>query len=289
MFRSIRICMTGGILLGLLSADATLAQNLYDGAAPRIDLSIDKAVYRLGEPVVLTVSLTNVSGEPQQYHALRPANSLLVFRPFGPDGNRILQYDHAVRGIAAPGRAPVTPPDTTATAAMMISHYYPLTAEVGVTVLEVGISWGHNRNPFAEGASSIQIQVVPPSKPELVDQVLDPYVRALAAIRGRDGPHSSALDALETVLSSPDPETDYLKEAALFYLALGNQELSDLNDRVPPEYQMDVGARRPLEESIERYKELLNRYPQSNFAGSAQDGISRARRSLTERGSGKHR
>lgn len=283
MFISRGIYVTGGILLVLLCADAALAQNLHNGPAPRIELSTDKTVYRLGEPVILTVSLTNVSGYPQRYYALRPTNSLLHFRPTGPDGNRILMYDHAVRGIANFGSAPVTPPGSTATAAMLISHYHPLTATAGRTVLEVGIGWGHGRGPFAEGASSIAFEVVGPDNPELADRILEPYVDAVAAIRGREGPQLSALGALESVLSSPDPDVAYLKEAALFYLAFGNQELADLNHRVPPEYRIDVGLRRPLDESIERYQEFLIRYPQSEFAGLAQDRISKARRSLRDR------
>jgi hypothetical protein len=106
--------------------------------------------------------------------------------------------------------------------------------------------------------------------PDLAEQVIDPFGKAVARIIGQAKPNLSMVEALERVLSNPNPAVAYLVEPALYYLALANQDLAEFNQGLAPEFKIDVGLRRPLDDAVQNYEEFIRKYPASKFLGLAR-------------------
>jgi hypothetical protein len=245
-----------------------VAQDYGEFVRPRIELSADKPSYRLFEPVLLSVSVTNVSDEPQQFNALRMIGTRLRFRITDPDGEPVNMYGEPasiVGGLWPEDDETATPPGSTITATMLISHYYPLTFKVGVYGIEVGLKLGNGDDEWSGGTGLVQYPVVRPGNSDVTDNIIEPYGRALAGLEG--------------VLDSSDPEVSYLTESAMFYLAQFDVKLIRVGQElVPPARKIDIDSRRPVTKAVQEYEAFIRQFPDSVFGDLAARGLESSRR-----------
>jgi hypothetical protein len=284
------------ILLFVLSqANSAIAQDGFNADNPRIELSTVKLVYRLYEPLMLNVSVTNVSDQPQRYYALRPLGVILRFRFTDPDGARVHMYPGPAESIGIPGPSSPTLPGQTISKSILISDLYPITARPGQYTLEADVVLQVDSDPpdpFSGGQGMLQITVVSPGDSRLVQDIMEPYGAAMAAVRGASVPDARTVDAFERLLSLGDPAVEYLVEPALYYLAEFNSRLplhSGWVWAMPDQHKIDIESHRPTEKAVQQFEELLSRFPDSAFAPMARAQLRTARSNLGRRNEDRHR
>jgi hypothetical protein len=251
---------------------------------PVVEVTSDRSVYRLHEPVVLTVTVRNVSDRPQAYYALRPVGTLLLFEFLDPDGELVPMYAGPSEILGTAGHPDPTAPGAAKSGSMLISHFFPVTAKTGVYVLRIGINVSGVLSWDGASIGEIQIRVIEPGPPDLVTQLVQPYGDAVAAIRGNAVLDRTELEALERVISDASRELAYLREPALYYRALFDAELSRQDQwSVPEEKQVDMSARKPAEMAVREFEDFLREYPESVFAGNARGDLREAMSFLRRR------
>jgi hypothetical protein len=268
-----KMAAIGPLCLFMAFTPAVRAQDTTGEVPPLVEVWTDKLTYRLHEPVVLTVRLTNRSDRRHVYFALDPlAGPYFKIRITDPDGLRVGMYYRPSEGVSGPSRAANTPPDSSRTESVLISHFYPLTASQGIYEVEVSM------NPF-DGPESTQpapvtlhLPVIAPGDRRLLEEVVEPYGRAVAVVRGIHLVNQKTLDAFARVISSPEPAVAYLRVPAIYYLGEANMRLGRLlKYRRAIEH---VGSGRPLDDAESGFAELRHSYPESPFADLAAAGIS---------------
>jgi hypothetical protein len=282
-----RTIMAIAVLLVELGNIPSAAAQDRSTTSPQIELSTDRSAYRLFEKVVLTVRVTNAGRQPQQYNALAAIGGRLRYRITGPDGNTVRMYSglaDVVGEYAPESEASATPPGSTKTGSIVLSHYYPVTASAGTYLVEVGIQLQGVEDPFAGDIGSVELQVITSGDTELVREVLEPFGRAVAVIRGNEFVDSAVLAALEAVAKRDDGSLGYLSESVAFYIAAFDLKLAQHGqDLVPADRRVDLSDRRPLEQAIWEFEGFLADYPSSEMADYARAALRTARRVQRER------
>lgn len=273
------------MLVSLVNSNTAIAQDNDLVVPPRVDIMSDKPAYRLFEPVVLTVRVTNVSSQPQTYYALSAVSPFLRIRITDPSGKIVPMYQLPAHPVYGFGVDIETSPGESVSDSMLVSNFYPLTASEGSYEVEIGVNMPQVPGSADRNPGRLSFRVVSPGSPELVSDVIQPYGRAVSVVRGlRDLVDRQVLEALEGVVSLPDPAASYLVEPATYYLAEANRRLADFNDFLLPHQQkIDVGSRTPLEDAIRGFEVLLARYPESTFVPLARSGLAAAQRSMRAR------
>lgn len=272
-----------GLCLGLAVALVYTArsQDLAVDTPPRIELSTDKPVYGLNEPVVLTVTAVNVSDEPQWFNNFAVRGTLLQFRITDPDGKPVNLYGLEAETIYATSRLPRRPrednivqPGGARTADLLISHFYPVTAKVGTFDIEVRLQ---PENSDAVGADVVRIRVSSPGDAEMEREIIEPFGRAVECVRSTNVIDRRTIEAIEAIVSSSNPGVAYLSEAASFYLALLDERLSRQMSQtsLPHDQRIDFQARRPIDRAIAGYEVFQQRYPDSVFGYEVLQGLRR--------------
>lgn len=279
--------------LSLAFTQAVLAQDTTGVVPPLVEVSTDKPTYRLHEPVVLTVRITNRSDRPQVYFALDPLSGYFKVRVTGPGGQRVGMYSRPAEAVSGPSQATSTAPDSSRVESLLISHFYPLTASGGVCEVQVSIHLPFEPESVQPAPVTLHLPVTASGNRQLLDEVIEPYGRAVSVVRNQQFlVNQRVLDALGLVIESPDPATDYLKEAALYYLAEANWELARLfGYRRAAQGGVHVGSGRPLDDAESGFRELGRRYPGSSFVDLAAlglDEVSRIQKSVGRRPDGQN-
>jgi hypothetical protein len=228
--------------------------------------------------VVLTITVTNLSAEKQWYNLIRVVGSFLRFNIRSPDGEQVGMYGlpAGIAGSLEPlSDETAIQPGQSRTGRILISDYYPVTASEGTYTIEVLIRPYPN---IGEASATLLLDVSRPGDEGQVEEVLDPFARSLATIRGTAGIDNTALEALEQIIHTGDASLAYLKETAEYYLARLDFRLSKQDQWIiPAERRIDVKTRQPAELAVLEFESFVRRYPNSIFADVAQEGLSNAR------------
>lgn len=106
---------------------------------PQLTLTTEKQTYQLGEPIALTMMLTNVSDEPQQYGPVRVLGSRLRLRILDAALQEVPGFGYWGDDVGAPwieNALTATLPGETEQGSLLITHFYDLT-QAGTYTLEL--------------------------------------------------------------------------------------------------------------------------------------------------------
>ena len=129
---------------------------------PQLTLTTEKQTYQLGEPIALTMMLTNVSDEPQQYGPVRVLGSRLRLRILDAALQEVPGFGYWGDDVGAPwieNALTATLPGETEQGSLLITHFYDLT-QAGTYTLELdytqtAYSTTGKRNVFREMTTGI--------------------------------------------------------------------------------------------------------------------------------------
>ena len=239
---------------------------------PQLTLTTEQQTYQLGESIVLTMGLTNVADEPQQYGPVRVLGSRLQLRILNAGTQEVPVFSYWGDDIGAPwieNDFTVTLPGETEQGSLIITHFYDLT-QAGTYTLEVSYEQTEfssigKRNIFREettGVVTVTTSITieePASGPEQQAALL--FTPAMRELMGGNVADSVA-QALDQVIQ--DYSGTYLAEPASFYRAFFNERVSD-------------GSTEANLQTRQSYQTFLQLYPTSRFIEFAVQGLNHAR------------
>jgi hypothetical protein len=175
----------------------------------------------------------------------------------------------------------MTAPGETVARSFLLTDLFPVTARSGKYTLEASVTLDGGIEPRSSDHGSTEYMVVAPANTDVVRDVIEPFGAALAAVQGGSVLTLETVEALERVLSDPDPAVAYLAEPALYYLALLDARLPrQVQVLIRDDQKIDLSERRPATRAVEEFERFLQLYPNSSFAAKAMEGLRRARSRL---------
>ena len=246
-------------------------------APESVSLRTTETEYYIGEPVEVTVTLTNGSQTAQQYAPIMGLSNVLKFRVVGPEGGE--------RDPLSAHGSPVsvwvgldwtqTPVGGTKDGRVLLSHYYDLTAtgtytatvqypiEEFVATSEPG-GYRIEVDGYREAETTFSVGLPPEPESEAAQSFADAFLAQM------DGALADPSDVYRSI-AADHPES-YLAESSRFYLSLFYQQLGARSRRTDTGWQQEA-------ERLAR--EFVNGYPASPLAPYAVTNLLTAKARLS--------
>ena len=251
---------------------ATGLNQAWAQTSPQVALVTDKQTYLQGEPVVLTIALTNVSDSLEQYGPIRVWGAKLHLAIRDEADQEVLLHPLWGGSLVSTwfeDKKSATHPGETEQGSLILTHYYDLT-QPGIYTLDVSFAQTaleatEKRNIFRRQTTGLQTASTTITIEEPVSSS-DSLAAHLFTTALRDhlglNPSTSIPQAYEQIIQQHPGS--YLVEQAHYYLAFYKEATAR-------------GSVPVLQETLQAYQTFLQRYPTSRFIEFAVEGLNHAR------------